>query len=276
MERIDCYETLARLASQQLRPGVKTNVIISEPEFAPAIETGALMAAVTPAGLLLCRDRGGHYRFQFCLNDLSVPLGVELPTPIVTEVAFRPQDVRLRGVVDYLKAQGFVPLMERVRMSRKGAVETPTLPPLFRPSIEYGPQVLTFLQDAFSAITGCLPDLRELNADLEQQHVILLKDGSAISGCLRFSFDGRVGEIRHLAVREDLRGQGLTRHLIAGYLHAVGGARSIVWVRSDYSAAKAAYTRMGFDTDGRRSIVLWREREISLPFDKTKKEGILS
>ncbi len=259
MELIDCYGTLARLASQQLRPGVKTNVIISEPEFAPAIETGTLMAAVTPAGLLLFRDRGGHYRFQFCLNDLTVPLGVELPAHIVTEVAFRPQDVKLREVVDYIKAQGFVPLMERVRMSRKGTVEMPELP-LFRPGTEDGPQVLAFLQDAFSALTGCLPDLRELNADLEQQHVLLLKDGSGIAGCLRFSFDGRAGEIRHLAVREDLRGQGLTRPLIAGYLHAVGGARSTAWVRSDYFSARAAYARMGFNTDGRRSIVLWHER----------------
>ncbi len=259
MELIDSYDTLARLASQQLRPGVMTNVIISEREFAPAIETGKLMAAVTPAGLLLCRDRGGHYRFQFCLNDLSVPLGTELPTPVVTEVAFRPQDVKLREVVDYLKTQGFVPLLERERMSRKGTVEMPTLP-LVCPGIEDGPQILAFLQDAYSSLTGCLPDLRELNADLEQHHVLLIKDGSSIAGCLHFSFDGRAGEMRHLVVREDLRGQGLTRPLIAGYLNAVGNVRSTVWIRSDYPAARAAHARMGFKPDGRRSIVLWRER----------------
>lgn len=265
MERIDRYETLSQMVSDHLHRGVRANTMVTEKAYGPAIAAGTLTAQATPAGLLLARDRGDHFRLNFYLNDLTVPLGAELPVPSVTEVAFRPQDAGLQEAVRYLQSQGFQLILERYRMSRKAQpAGKPALPPVV-PGPSDGPRALSFLQENFSTLTGCLPDLRELTEDLAQGQVLLLEDSRGIAGLLRFTFDGKSGEIRHLAVREDLRGRGLTQPLIAGFLQATGGAKSVVWLRTDFPQARAAYEKQGFVPDGRRSAVLYYTKKEGFP-----------
>lgn len=217
---------------------------------------GTLRAQATPAGLLLLRDRGDHTRLTFYLGDLTVPLGAELPRPTVTEVAFRPRDTGLRETVSYLTARalslcwsGFVSPAPRERRESR-------LSPLSTPAPEALSSVQAFLQSNFSPLTGCLPNREELDRDLRQGRVLTLEEGGAITGLLHFSLVGNTGEIRHLAVRSDLRGTGRTRPLLDGYLRAIGGVKSVVWTRSDDLAAQTAYQRRGFVPDGRRSVVL--------------------
>ena len=256
MERIDRYETLAHLATQHMTKGVRANTMVSQAEYGRAVEAGSLLAQSTPAGLLLARDRGDHFRFNFYLNDITVPLEADLPVPAVTEVAYRPRDVGFQEAVTYLRDQGFALLFERIRMSRPaGLPEEETVPVLTAQPGE-DEAVLAFLRENFSPLTGCLPNGEELADDLAQGRVLTLKDKGAILGLLHFSFDGKSGEIRHLALREDHRGKGLTQPLIAGFLRAIGGAKSTVWLRADFPPAQAAYGRMGFTPDGRRSAVL--------------------
>ena len=168
-------------------------------------------------------------------------------------MAFRPRDTGLRETVSYLTAQGFVPVLERLRLSRPAG--EPALP-LSTPAPEALSSVQAFLQSNFSPLTGCLPNREELDRDLRQGRVLTLEEGGAITGLLHFSLVGNTGEIRHLAVRSDLRGTGRTRPLLDGYLRAIGGVKSVVWTRSDDLAAQTAYQRRGFVPDGRRSVVL--------------------
>ena len=256
------YEDLSRLVTPHMRSGVMANTMASQAEYAPSIAAGTLDLRDTPAGLLLLRDRGDHTRLNFFLNDLSCPLDTALPTPTVTEVAFRPRDTGLQEAVSYLQRQGFTPVFERIRLSRPaGQAGEPALP-LLTPGPEAAPWVLTFLRENFSPLTGCLPTEEELAQDLAQGHVLVLEEKGLITGLLHFSLEGKTGEIRHLAVRADRRGTGRTRPLLAGYLQAIVGAKSIVWTRRDDLAAQTAYGRFGFTPDGRRSAVLcYTEKE---------------
>ncbi len=257
------YAALAQLASAHLRPGVRANTMVSQTEYGASLAGGTLTAQETSAGLLLLRDRGDHTRLHFFLEDLSVPLGAALPDPTVTEVAYRPRDKGLREAVDYLIEQGFIPLFERLRLSRPaGETGAPALP-VSRPGPERGRDVLAFLQANFSPLTGCLPNEAELKADLAHRQVLLLEEQGAITGLLHFTLEGTTGEIRHLAIQASRRGTGRTRPLLAAYLQAIGGAKSVVWTRADHLAAQTAYGRFGFAPDGRRSAVLCY----------TKKEG---
>lgn len=256
MERIDRYEDLAALASRYMTKGVRANTLVSQAEYGPAAESGTLFAQETPAGLLIARDRGDHHRLNFYLTDLSVPLGTALPAPLVTEVAFRPRDTGLQEMVPYLQSQDFSLLFRRIRMSRPaGLPEPPALP--VRPA---GPAerqaILAFLRENFSPLTGCLPNEAELRDSLAQGQVLVLEEADALTGLLHFTYDGKSGEIRHLAVRADRRGRGLTKPLIGAFLQTTGGAKSTVWLREDFPAPRAAYETMGFAPDGRRSAVL--------------------
>lgn len=256
MPVIKDYEALSDLVSAHLLRGVQTNTMVTEDTYGPAIQDGTLTAQTTPAGLLLTRDRGDHARLNFYLNDMSVPLGAELTSPTVTEVAFRPRDTGLQEAVTYLQEQGFSLVLERVRLSRPATEADPLAFPLYVPRPEDTPVVMEFLQENFSSLTGCLPTEAELAEDLAHDRFLILTDCGSIGGLLHFSFDGKSGEIRHLAIREDLRGKGFTRPLLQGYLEAVKGAKSVVWTGADDAAAQAAYEAMGFTPDGRRSAVL--------------------
>ena len=261
MEPIERYEDLSALASRHMTRGVRANTMVSPAEYGRAIETGALQAASTPAGLLLARDRGDHHRLTFFLNDLTVPPDTALPAPLVTEVAYRPRDVGLQETVPYLQKQGFSLLFERIRMSRPaGLPEKDEAYPVSPARPEDHPIVMALLRETFSPLTGCLPNDEELADDLAAGRVLLLREGERPLGLLHFSFDGKSGEIRHLAVAEDCRGRGLTRPLLSAYLNAVGGAKSTVWLRDGYDAAQNAYSRFGFAPDGRRSAVLCYDR----------------
>lgn len=262
MAPLNDYEDLSQLVSSHMRPGVVTNTMVTPGEYGPAIAAGTLDALETPAGLLLLRDRTDHTRLNFYLNDLSRPLDTPLPSPTVAEVAFRPRDTGLQETVTYLRGQGFTSVFERVRLSRPaGPAGEPALP-LLTPGPENTPWVLSFLRENFNPLTGCLPTEEELAGQLAQGRVLVLEEKGQITGLLHFVFDGKTGEIRHLAVRSDRRGTGRTRPLLAGYLQAIGGAKSIVWTRRDDLAAQTAYGRFGFTPDGRRSAVLcYTEKE---------------
>ncbi len=256
MERIDRYDALAELASRHMTKGVRANTLVSQAEYGPAAESGGLLAQETPAGLLIARDRGDHHRLNFYLSDLTVPLGANLPAPAVTEVAFRPRDTGLQETVPYLQSQGFALLLWRIRMSRPAGLPEPPALPVRTAEPTENRAVQAFLRENFSPLTGCLPNEAELAETLAQGQVLVLEEAGAFSGWLHFSHDGKSGEIRHLAVRADHRGRGLTRPLIAAFLQATGGAKSTVWLREDFPAARAAYETMGFAPDGRRSAVL--------------------
>ena len=256
MERIDRYDALAELASRHMTKGVRANTLVSQAEYGPAAESGGLLAQETPAGLLIARDRGDHHRLNFYLSDLTVPLGANLPAPAVTEVAFRPRDPGLQETVPYLQSQGFALLLWRIRMSRPAGLPEPPALPVRTAEPTENRAVQAFLRENFSPLTGCLPNEAELAETLAQGQVLVLEEAGAFTGLLHFSHDGKSGEIRHLAVRADHRGRGLTRPLIAAFLQATGGAKSTVWLREDFPAARAAYETMGFAPDGRRSAVL--------------------
>lgn len=256
MKTMDRYEDLAQLATAHMTKGVRANTMVSEAEYGRAVEAGTLSAQSTPAGLCILRDRGDHHRLNFYLNDLTAPLAADLPSPTVTEVAYRPRDMGLQEAVTYLQAQGFSLLFERIRMSRP-AGETDVPAEGVIPAGESDQTaVAVFLQNNFSSLTGCLPNAEELTEDVRAGHILLLKEGADLLGLLHFSWDGKSGEIRHLAVREDRRGQGLTSPLIAAFIKTIGGAKSAVWLRDGFPAAQAAYTKLGFTPDGRRSAVL--------------------
>ncbi|MGM9578011.1 MAG: GNAT family N-acetyltransferase, partial [Evtepia sp.] len=147
-------------------------------------------------------------------------------------------------------------LFWRIRMSRPAGLPEPPAQPVRTAEPAENQAVLAFLRQNFSPLTGCLPNKAELAEALGQGQVLVLEEAGEYTGLLHYSYDGKSGEIRHLAVRANHRGRGLTRPLITAFLQAVGGAKSTVWLREDFPAARAAYETMGFAPDGRRSAVL--------------------
>ena len=260
MKTVSQYEELAPLISTQFRRGVRTNAFFSRQELEGLIAREELSVQETGAGLLLLVERPWFDRLHFYLNDLSAPLGAALPDPTVTEVAFRPQDTGLREAVDYLRGQGFAPLLSRVRLSRPAGEAERPCPPQYAGEEEER-DTLALLWDSFPRLTGCLPSRKEWSEEVAAGRCLVERDRTGVAGLLHFSLDRRGGEIRHLAVRPDARGCGLSTRLISAYLSAAGGAATSVWTGADNLPALRAYAKLGFQPDGWESIVLCNQEK---------------
>lgn len=257
MTPVQRYEDLAPRLSAQLRRGVLTNCFLGRETLERLIQDGALRVQPLPSGLLLAVERPGFFRLHFYLTERSSPLALELPGPVVCEVPFRPRDTGLQEAADFLRGQGFSQVLERVRLSRpKGAPPTPERrdgeAPLAAPQEGEGPELLAFLRTHFDPLTGCLPTREELS------QCLCRREDGALSGLIHFTNTRRGGEIRHLALRPQDRGRGLSRVLIAGCLRTLEGGACTVWTGADNRPALGAYQSMGFQTDGWRSTVLIR------------------
>ncbi|MCL1835374.1 MAG: GNAT family N-acetyltransferase [Oscillospiraceae bacterium] len=151
------------------------------------------------------------------------------------------------------------------------------------------------LIDSFNSLTGCLPEDEELSKDIAEGCVLCVTgaggesdnlQGNAPKTCIAAESSSSVGhaagnsdnaaspaplpaagllrfarrqaslEIAHLAVREDMRGRGISGKLLEHFISNRGGLPVTVWVNEGNIPAERAYSSSGFTPDGLRSVVL--------------------
>ena len=254
MKRIQSYEELSRVAVGYLRPGVTANVMVTREKFGADIMAGRLFAEAGEHNLWIVVRRESHVRLYFYLNDLTQPLGEQFDLPAAAEIAFRGDGERLSPLEGCLASCGLKPVFRRVRLAR---------PPEPRPAeggISAGwpsdaRAVFGFLKANFSPLTGCLPTPDEVFAGAADKRFLALEDEKGIAGLIHMAPDNNGVEIRHLAVREDRRGQGLAGGLVAACIGENPGKVCRVWVREDYDSARQVYAKAGFKPDRWRSLV---------------------
>ncbi len=255
MERIERPEALAALVRAQLQRGVFTNQPLTA-DWAAWVAEGAA-AEPFDGGLWIARRRGDHDLLTFCLQAGAAAAKPRLERPAVTEIAFREKDAAAaRSAAGRLEAAGFREVLRRARRSRPaeppaGAGEACRFPgPAEAAAVE------AFLAAHFDGLTGCLPPPEALAAALAGRQVVTLEDGRGIAGLLHYAPGRGSWEIRHLAVRADLRGHGLAGRLLDACLRENGGQRSTVWARQGNAPAERFYEKHGYRPDGWQSIVL--------------------
>lgn len=260
MKLIQSYEELSRAASGYLRPGVTANVMVTGEKFGSDIKASRLLIKADEHNLWIAVRRESHVRLYFYLNDLSRPLGEGFDLPAVAEIAFRGDGERLATLKDCLALCGLGPSFRRVRLARSPepwAAEGGSS--VGRPSDARA--VLDFLEANFSPLTGCLPTLDEVLAGMTDRHFLTVEDEKGIAGLIHMAREKNGVEIRHLAVREDRRGQGLAVRLAAACIGENPGTVCRVWVREDYDSARQVYAKAGFRPDGWRSLVFQSQQE---------------
>lgn len=254
MKRIPSYEELSRAVSGYLRPGVTANVMLTREKFGPDIQAGRLLIEAGEHNLWIAVRREGHVRLYFYLNDLTRPLDGRFDLPAVAEIAFRGEGERLEPLKGCLALCVLRPVFRRIRLAR------PPEPPLAGDGNSVGcpsdaRAVLGFLEANFSPLTGCLPTLDEVHTGTRDKRFLSLEDGKGIAALIHMAHEKNGVEIRHLAVREDRRGQGLAGRLAAACIGENPGKTCRVWVQEDYDSARQVYAKAGFQPDGWHSLV---------------------
>ena len=254
MKRIRSYEELSRAVGGYLRPGVTANVMVTREKFESDIRAGRLLIEAGEHNLWVAARREDHVRLYFYLNDLAKPLGERFDLPVAAEIAFRGEGERLAALEGCLALCGLGPDFRRIRLAR-----------LPEPPLDGGDTsahcpadaqaVCGFLEANYSPVTGCLPTLDEVLTGTADKRFLALEDEKGIAGLIHMTPEKNGVEIRHLAVREDRRGQGLAVKLVTACLKENPGKVCRVWVREDYNNARQVYAKAGFRPDGWHSLV---------------------
>ncbi len=265
MRKVGSYEALEPLLCEQLRPGVRTNCAMDREELAREIGAGTLYARRWAGGLaLLCRRTWGDRMF-FYLTEPSEPWTGGFPRDTVVEMPRRRTDGALEEAGVFWEAAGFRRVLERLRLTREAGPWAGAAPDggaeLAGPADVDAVRAL--LEENFSPYTGWLPGGEELDRALRAGEILCVRDGTGrAAGVLHFVRRPWETELRHLAVRQDLRRQGAARRLIAGYLAMAGDMRSRVWAGADNGPALALYRQCGYAPDGWCStVLLYRDRQ---------------
>lgn len=257
LKRVPDFETLSGLLMKyHIRRGIVTNNFISGERRSDLIAANSLSYCCEGENLLLLEDRGHFSRLYFDMADMGeIPSFGMAEKPLVTEIVLRPGDEKTMTALETLSGAGFQQTLIRERMQRGPDSVTGDrqgVVPAVRADFE---AVKRLLDRHFDSVTGWLPDQQELLREIDAGLVYKLSAEDRIAGLLHYSVDKKGVEIRHLAVYEQYRGQGIASRLLRRCLseHA-GGAR--LWVAKHNDTAKAFYQKHGFSADGWESYVM--------------------
>lgn len=258
MQKVECFAQIAGLLAMQLQKGVVTNNFLRAADYDREAKTG-LYVHETDGALLVLRDRGTHYVLTFFLQQGVRPSLPPLGRPVVTELPFRPKDRdAVLTAAGYFRALGFTEVLRRTRRTRPAAPASASA--LVRTAGEADfPAADAFLRAQFPERTGCIPEKPALLAALAGGQLLMTADETGLTGLLHYAPGFGASDIRHLAVREDRRGQGLAGALLGSYLAAAGGQKSQVWARTGNIPAERLYESHDYRPDGWQSIVLQYE-----------------
>ena len=258
MRRLDDLSEASKLAFSSLKPGVLTNHVMTADEYREDINRKLLFTHTWPGGVFFLRKREGYHILSYIISDTSILPQCVLPDDSFIEIAYKSGGAcsAAKASEFWVKA-GFKLRFERIRLSRPSGICDEAAKNICLAKAQDIDGCNVLLRTCFDRKTGYLPDFDELMSDITKGHVICMKDShNRVCGLLRCQMRAASVEIRQLAIREDMRGRGLARHLINFFLSIWDEKKSIVWMEDGYAPALKSYISVGFSPDGWRSLVL--------------------
>ena len=252
------YQEVAQRVNALLLQGGVTNGLPDRDRLEREIAQGTLVMQEDERGLLLLRKREKWDHLSFFLRKGQSLCGWKPERSTVVELPFRREGDPMGTPAEELREMGFRLILRRCRYTRKGRADI-TYPERDAANLD---ESYSLLCSSFSPLTGCLPSREEWDALCKDRQIL-----SVCGGVLHYDRKGKTTELRHLAVAEECRGQGVGRALVGAYLNRCGAELSRVWTGEDNEAARRLYESFGYEKDGWTSRVYY--------FDMDKKDNKL-
>lgn len=253
MKRISDYSEISEAVARHFGRTTVTNCFIDREIYEREIKAGTLYTVENDDGLYIFRQRDGFSVMYFYLDspDASVP---DFEGCTVTEVPYRERDEGLKAISARMQENGLEKAFTRVRLQNVAEPFEFSNDKISAATVYDTEEALRLIRKSFDNRTGCIPTVDAFRADIENGHVLVYRDGG-IKGLVHFNVDKASSTIRHVAVEESCRGEGIASLLVRAYLSDKKG-RCRVWAREDYNAARRVYEKNGYMPDGMKSDVL--------------------
>lgn len=255
MNKVSSYEQYKQEMARVKEQGYKlTNCFFLPSAARQKAEEGTLRFLSVEDGLLLLDDVGSFYRCYYFLSKEARPAPVSLDKPAVIEFPYRSalghaeqeQISRLQGMGFRLgreSAQMAASAEQIMELEQGGQALEVTAA-----QAEDGPQLLGLLERSFDPLYAFLPSREKLDCAIEEQRVLVIKNGSTVEAVLNSSVEKNRASIDHVAVAEQSRGKGLGKQIVQAYhrkyRQSVSGFQH--WVDLNNRAAVSMYTAFGY------------------------------
>ena len=255
MKKVNNYTEISEAVNRHFGRTIVTNCFISRETYDSEIKNGTLYLEEFDGGVYILKKRDGYDVLYFYLDSPESTIApITTDEDIVCEIPYRERDENIKKVSERFSEFGYDRLFTRVRLAKKAEpAEYPDEHITAADNRDFD-EIISLLQASFDRRTGCIPTDEALREDIYAGRVLVYRDGG-VAGLLHYTDEKAVSEIRHVAVAEDRRGEGIASRLVQTYLSDKSG-RCRVWAREDYPAARRIYEKNGYQTDGMKSEVL--------------------
>ena len=255
MKKVNNYTEITEAVDRHFGKTTVTNCFLSRETYDREIACGTLYLEETDGGVYIFRRRDGFDVMYFYLDSTDIsPARITTGGDIVCEIPYRERDEKMIAVAERFTECGYDKLFSRVRLAKMAEEDYYTDEHITAADGRDHDSVAALLESSYDRRTGCLPNDESLRDDIDAGRVLVYRDGG-IAGLLHYTDDKNMSEIRHVAVDETRRGEGIASHLVRAYLASRTG-RCRVWAREDYHSARRIYEKNGYTADGMKSDVL--------------------
>ena len=224
------------------------------------VEDGKLYWQDVPDGLLLLDDNGAFYRCYYYLAEDARPEGVTLDKDAVIEFPFSGEmNDRQRRQVGMIEAMGFRLGRESGMMSASPdaviAVSGEQASPCVAAQASDAAGITALISACFNPLYAFLPTGEELDAMIDRNAVLVIREGNEVAAALISSFEKRIATVNQVAVDPACRRRGYARMLMQAYhgQYADRAAAFRHWVDINNVPAVNMYRGLGYGFNLRRA-----------------------
>jgi ribosomal protein S18 acetylase RimI-like enzyme len=256
MEQITNFDMISPLIIKQLKPKILTNNFMTEKNYKDEISKSALYYHIWDGGLIFLRKREEFWKVNFYLSNIEKEIDFKIPKISVLEIVNKPNDSTFENTLKFWKANGFVEYTKRKRMQKIVNDFDNDNSSVRLAQIEDAQEIDSIMKECFDKYSGCLLDNQELEGEIKNNNIYCAISENKIVGILHKSNNKNISEIRHLAVKKEMRGKHYASELVKHYINDCKCNKNLVWVGSDNEIAQKFYKKNSYEFDGWISTVL--------------------
>ncbi|MDD6266036.1 MAG: GNAT family N-acetyltransferase [Clostridia bacterium] len=254
MKKFNSKEAFLETVGRHISKNTLTNGALTLGGLSDFFDGNDIEYSESEESLLLTVKREFHDYLTFYISSDCKGVELEAKRDISCEILYKGTDSEAYKSLEILSKSGFYSAFTRNRMIRKQKDVSMCEYDFANTADCDG--VYSLLYSSFSYLTGCLPSRNKIMSDISDKKFIVLRNENEIYALIHFEKGKRFADIKHMAVKKEYRGKGLTDRLLGAFLFETKDKTQRVWVRSDYIQPIKAYTKHGFVCDGMCSAVM--------------------